>query len=89
MTKIPPIGRRAAVGLGLAGAATAAVPSRARAQVKEAKIAMLVPLFAWWFGISLEHALVLEIGLAMFFLLYTFVFNWAFDRVFGLPASAL
>lgn len=52
-------------------------------------LVLLVPLFAWWFGISLEHALVLEIGLALFFLLYTFVFNWAFDRVFGLPASAL
>ena len=24
----------------------------------------------------------------VFFLVYTFVFNWAFDRVFGLPASA-
>lgn len=52
-------------------------------------LVLLVPLFAWWFGISLQHALVLEIGLALFFLLYTFVFNWAFDRVFGLPASAL
>lgn len=52
-------------------------------------IVTLVPLFAWWFGISLQHALALEIGLALFFLLYTFVFNWAFDKVFGLPASAL
>ncbi len=49
---------------------------------------MLVPLFAWWFGISLWHALVLDIGLALFFLTYTFAFNWAFDHVFGLPASA-
>jgi uncharacterized membrane protein len=52
-------------------------------------LVLLVPLFAWWFGISLQHALVLEIGLALFFLFYTFVFNWAFDKVFGLPASAL
>ncbi|MFC3682171.1 PACE efflux transporter [Hydrogenophaga luteola] len=52
-------------------------------------LVLLVPLFAWWFGISLQHALVLEVGLALFFLLYTFVFNWAFDKVFGLPASAL
>lgn len=52
-------------------------------------LVLLVPLFAWWFDIGLQHALVLEIGLAMFFLLYTFVFNWAFDKVFGLPASAL
>lgn len=51
-------------------------------------LVLLVPLFAWWFGISLQHALVLEIGLALFFLLYTFVFNWSFDKVFGLPASA-
>ena len=51
-------------------------------------LVLLVPLFAWWFGIGLQHALVLELGLALFFLLYTFVFNWSFDKVFGLPASA-
>jgi uncharacterized membrane protein len=49
---------------------------------------LLVPLFAWWLKIGLWHALGLEIGLALFFLGYTFVFNWAFDKVFGLPASA-
>lgn len=51
-------------------------------------LVMLVPLFAWWFGIGLQHALVLEIGLALFFLVYTFAFNWAFDKIFGLPAAA-
>lgn len=48
----------------------------------------LVPLFAWWFGISLWHAFVMDLGLIVFFLCYTFVFNWAFDHLFGLPASA-
>lgn len=48
----------------------------------------LVPLFAWWFGIGLWQAFVLEAGLIVFFLIYTFVFNLAFDKVFGLPASA-
>jgi uncharacterized membrane protein len=52
-------------------------------------LVLLVPLFAWWFGITVWHALVLEMGLALFFLGYTFVFNWAFDKIFGLPASAL
>lgn len=52
-------------------------------------LVLLVPLFAWWFGITVWHALVLEMGLALFFLAYTFVFNWAFDKIFGLPASAL
>jgi len=48
MTTIPPIGRRSAVGMGLATGAAALVPGRARAQAKEAKIAMLVPLSGPW-----------------------------------------
>ena len=49
---------------------------------------MLVPLFAWWFDVSLWQALVMDIGLLLFFLVYTFAFNWSFDRLFGLPNSA-
>jgi len=48
----------------------------------------LVPLFSWWFGVSLWQAFVMDLGLIGFFLGYTFVFNWGFDRLFGLPASA-
>lgn len=50
---------------------------------------ILVPVFAWWLGIGLWQALLMDLGLLLFFLVYTFVFNWGFDRVFGLPASAL
>lgn len=49
---------------------------------------MLVPLFAWWLKVSLWQALILDIGLIAFFLVYAFLFNLAFDRAFGLPASA-
>ncbi len=49
----------------------------------------LVPLFAWWFGISLWEALLMDLGLIVFFLCYTFVFSWVFDQLFGLPASVL
>ena len=52
-------------------------------------ILFLVPLIAWWLDTSLWHALVMDLGLMLFFLAYTFVFNWGFDRVFGLPAAAL
>lgn len=48
----------------------------------------LVPLMAWWFDITLWEALVMDLGLIVFFLCYTFAFNWVFDRIFGLPASA-
>ena len=51
-------------------------------------VIFLVPTFAWWLDISLIQALVMDLGLVIFFLVYTFVFNWAFDAVFGLPASA-
>ncbi len=47
----------------------------------------LVPFIAWWLGVSLWQALVLDIGLLLFFLVYTFVFTWVFDRLFGLPAG--
>src|SRR3954454_8292207 len=42
------IGRRTALGLGLASGAAAVAPRRARAQAKEVKIAMLVPLSGPW-----------------------------------------
>lgn len=51
-------------------------------------VVTLVPLFAWWLDISLWQAFVLDLGLIVFFLVYTFVFNLAFDKIFGLPASA-
>ncbi|RZL90061.1 MAG: PACE efflux transporter [Variovorax sp.] len=51
-------------------------------------VAFLVPVFAWWMEVSLWEALVMDLGLVVFFLIYTFVFNWAFDHLFGLPASA-
>lgn len=38
-----------------------------------------VPLAAWWLGITLWQALVLDAGLLMFFLPYTLVFNWLYD----------
>lgn len=48
----------------------------------------LIPLVSWWLEVDLWHALVLNAGLMVFFLIYTYVFAWCFDRIFGLPASA-
>ncbi|MEC5396714.1 PACE efflux transporter [Uliginosibacterium sp. H1] len=48
----------------------------------------IVPVIAWWLEVSLLQALVMDIGLIVFFMFYTMVFTWCFDRVFGLPASA-
>lgn len=48
----------------------------------------LLPLTAWWFAVPLLTALAYEAVLIAAFLAYTYAFTWAFDRVFGLPASA-
>ena len=51
-------------------------------------VTMLVPLFAWVLGVSLLAALWLNAAMILFFLVYAFLFNLAFDRLFGLPLSA-
>lgn len=52
-------------------------------------VVLLVPLFAHLLGLSLWEAFVYDLGLMVFFMVYTFLFNLGFDHVFGLPASAL
>lgn len=49
---------------------------------------MVVPMLAHVLRISLWAALLTNIGLMLFFMFYAFVFNLAFDKVFGLPLSA-
>lgn len=43
-------------------------------------ILAVVPLAAWWLDIGLWEAFVLDIGIVLFFLPYTFVFNWTYDH---------
>jgi uncharacterized membrane protein len=50
---------------------------------------LTVPVIMWVLGLSLWQAIVADAALMVFFLFYTYAFNWAFDRVFGLPAAAL
>lgn len=45
----------------------------------------MLPFVAWYLQISLLQALVMDIALAVFYMAYAFVFNWAYDRVFPLP----
>jgi uncharacterized membrane protein len=45
-------------------------------------------LLAWWLDVTLLQAFLYDLTLVVFFVIYTFLFNLAFDKVFGLPASA-
>jgi uncharacterized membrane protein len=44
-------------------------------------VALGVPLIAWWLDISLWQAFVLDIGVLLFFLPYTYVYHWVYDVV--------
>lgn len=46
---------------------------------------MLMPLIALYLGISLWQALLLDLGFALFYMVYALVFNWSYDRLFPLP----
>jgi uncharacterized membrane protein len=48
----------------------------------------LIPVMAWWLHIPLWEALLTELSFLVFFMVYTVVFTWCFDHLFGLPASA-
>ena len=44
-------------------------------------VAVGVPLIAWWLNVSLWQAFLLDIGVLLFFLPYTYVYHWAYDVV--------
>lgn len=48
-------------------------------------LAVLLPFIAWYLQIGLWQALLMDLGVAGFYLVYAFVFNWGYDRMFPLP----
>lgn len=50
---------------------------------------LLVPVMAFWLGTTFLAAFLANLGLLAFFFVYAIGFTWAFDKVFGLPQSAL
>lgn len=49
-------------------------------------VLLLVPVIAWYLGISLWAALVMDVAIVTFYLVHAFVFNLAYDRIFPIPA---
>jgi len=48
---------------------------------------LTVPLVAWWLGMTLLAAFLIDIGFVLFFLVYAFVYNWAYDILFPIPTA--
>ena len=49
-------------------------------------VAVLLPFIAWYLQVGLWEAFVMDIGFSAFYLVYAFVFNWAYDVIFPVPA---
>ena len=52
-------------------------------------VTILIPLIAWWMQISLVKAFFLDFSLMIIIPCYTFVYNYLFDLLFGLPSHLL
>lgn len=52
-------------------------------------VVMLIPMIAWYLGIGLWAALLMDVAIVIFYLVYGFFFNLAYDRVFPVRAPAL
>ncbi|QQA41909.1 PACE efflux transporter [Pelagovum pacificum] len=46
---------------------------------------VLMPFIAWYLGVTLWQALVMDVSFALFYVVYAFGFNWLYDRLFPLP----
>lgn len=51
-------------------------------------VVMLIPLIAWYLGIGLWAALVMDLAIVTFYLVYGFLFNLAYDRLFPMTGAA-
>lgn len=48
---------------------------------------VLLPFIAWYLAISVAEAFLMDVSFAAFYLVYAFVYNWAYDQVFPIPAA--
>ena len=46
---------------------------------------VLMPFIAWYLGVTLVQAFVMDVAFALFYMVYALVFNWAYDKLFPLP----
>ena len=52
-------------------------------------VVMLIPMIAWYLGIGLWEALLMDVAIVIFYLVYGFLFNIAYDRVFPVTTTPL
>lgn len=50
-------------------------------------LVLLLPFVAWMLGVSLWQAFLFDLAIAVFYIVYGYAYNWAYDRVFPMPEA--
>ena len=50
-------------------------------------LVLLLPFVAWMLGVSLWQAFLFDLAIAIFYIVYGYAYNWAYDRVFPMPEA--
>lgn len=50
-------------------------------------LVLLLPPMAWYLGLGLWETLVMDLAIVVFYVVYAFLFNLAYDRVFPIPGQ--
>lgn len=51
-------------------------------------LAVLMPFIAWYLGVGLLEAFLMDVSFALFYVGYAFLFTWFYDRMFPAPPVA-
>ncbi|GLC91421.1 membrane protein [Cupriavidus sp. TA19] len=52
-------------------------------------LVVFLPALAWYLNISLVDALIMDIAVAVFYMVYALVYNWLYDIIFPVPSLKL
>lgn len=50
-------------------------------------LVVFLPMVAWYLDISVLEALIMDIAVAGFYVVYAFFYNWAYDAIFPVPGG--
>ncbi|WP_318517485.1 PACE efflux transporter [Photobacterium leiognathi] len=51
-------------------------------------LVVTIPILSWFLKVSLWEAFVLDIGMVIFYLIYAYIYNLAYDKIFPVPEVA-
>lgn len=49
---------------------------------------LFLPMIAWYLSISLWQAFIMDITMAIFYLVHAFIYNWGYDKVFAIQKTS-